>query len=108
MKKETLLNTGRFAGVLIIIAGVFFREWLSSDKSYIALALIVIGVIMNVTAAFFMKKVYICPECKKQIEMPKGEIVLTTGTRRNALKAALLTCPYCKKTNLCVGKRVAK
>lgn len=108
MKKETVLNIGRVVGILIVIAGVFAKEYLPADKNYIASILIIVGVIINVISFSSMKMVYVCPECRAQFDMPKGEITLTTGKRSSLFRASLLTCPKCKKTNLCMGRRVAR
>lgn len=108
MNKDKLLMLLRFLGIAVFIIGAFAREWLPDDKEYISLMLMVIGIATNLSAVFQTKIVYVCPVCKTQFNKPKGEIVLTAGTRRSALKASLLTCPCCKKTNFCMGKRVAK
>ncbi len=107
MKKDTLFNLGRFAGILIIVAGIFCREWLPDDKEYIALVLIMLGIVINTISFFHTKRIYVCSECKKDFDMPEKEIALAVGKYRSVFSAAVLTCPYCKKTNLCMGKRVA-
>lgn len=106
--KDKFLMILRFAGIIIVIIGAFVGEWLADDKKYISLTLIVIGIVTNFAATFPTKTVYLCPMCKTQFDMPKGEIVLTTGGYRNRLKSALLTCPNCQRTNWCIGTRVAK
>lgn len=108
MKKDKLLMLMRFVGIVVVIIGAFVGAGLPEDKEYISLMLIVIGIAINVAATFPTKTVYLCPMCKTQFDMPKGEIVLTTGRHRNRLKAALLTCPNCQQTNWCMGTRVAK
>ena len=53
--------------------------------------------------SFANKTVYICPICGAKFES-KDKIILTTGNFRRSL----VTCPKCKKTNLCRSKRVCK
>lgn len=108
MKKDRLLMLMRIVGIIVVIIGVFLKEWLPDDKEYMSLVLILIGIAINVASASQTKIVYVCPLCKTQFDMPKGKFVLTTGGHRNVNKAALLTCPCCKKTNWCTGKRIAK
>lgn len=102
--KENILLAGRIIGIIMFIAGFFLGEMLPADKNIVAIAVIVIGFFIHVLSYAATKRVYVCPECKAEFRMPEGEITMTTG---NSV-AAFLTCPECKRTNLCRGRQALK
>lgn len=103
--KDNFLQWLRVVGFLIITFGAVLTITLSADKEPIGVIVILIGVLIKTIPYFIGKKVYVCPKCKVQFKIPKNEITLITSHRKGA---AILTCPKCKKTNLCLMKLVLK
>ena len=91
-------------GLLIIIIGVIAT--VMTEKEMTGLAIILIGLILNILPHIIGKLVYVCPKCKAEFRKTNDKIVLKTFCGSCGL--ALLTCPKCKKTNFMKMKLVSK
>lgn len=88
--------------IIFILGGALVL--VSSDKITLGALIFLLGVLIYIVPYLIEKHVYVCPKCNAQFQIPKKEITLISRSGNSAI----LTCPKCKKTNICFKKLVFK